>query len=273
MTDFANKTVLITGCASGIGRLMAHKIAARGGSVIMWDVNFEGVEDVRRQLTGWGYSAAAMQCDLSDGEAIRATAAEALDRFGPVDILINNAGIVSGRPVVELTDEAIVRTFQVNTLAVIRTIRAFLPAMREQGSGHIVSVASAAGYLGAPKLSDYAASKAAVIGFDDVLRLELREDGYGGRIRTTVIAPFFVNTGMFAGVQTRFPWLLPIQEPEAVARQIVRAIEKNKERVITPPGVLTVFPGRLLPVPLFDALVRFTGVTTTTRNFSGPGGV
>jgi len=117
MTSFAGKNVLITGSASGIGRLMAHKIAA-----LLWDIDRPGLEALCDQLERWGYRAAAYhQCDLSDREEIEDTARQVLAEQGDVDILINNAGIVSGKPLLELSDDAIRRTFDINTLALFRT--------------------------------------------------------------------------------------------------------------------------------------------------------
>jgi all-trans-retinol dehydrogenase (NAD+) len=272
MTKLAGKNVLITGSASGIGRLMAQKIAARGANVILWDIDLAGLEALSDQLQRWGYrSAAYQQCDLSDREDIEGTAQRVLAEHGPVDVLINNAGIVSGKPLLELTDEAIQRTFDINTLALFRTTRCFLPAMIQKGSGHIVTVASAGGLIGVPKMTDYSASKFAAVGFDESLRVELRRLGYT-KIRTTIVCPYFISTGMFKGVKTRFPFLLPIMEPDDVASKIVGAVEKNKERLLMPPFVLALFPTRLLPPTLFDGVVSFFGINHTMDDFKGRGG-
>ena len=187
-----------------------------------------------------------------------------------MDILINNAGIVSGKPLLELSDDAIRRTFDINTLALFRTTRCFLPGMIRKGSGHIVTIASAGGLIGVPRMTDYSASKFAAVGFDESLRVELKRMGYRD-IRTTVVCPYFINTGMFRGVKTRFPFLLPIMEPDDVASQIVGAIEKNKARLIMPPFVLSLFPTRLLPPALFDHVVTFFGINHTMDEFKGRG--
>lgn len=272
MTTFAGKNALITGAASGIGRLMAQKAAVRGANVIMWDLNLAGLETLSDQIEGWGYRAAAyQQCDLSSREEIEENARRVLAEHGPVDILINNAGIVSGKPLLELTDEAIERTFEVNTLSLFRTTRAFLPAMIERNSGHIVTIASAGGLIGVPRMTDYSASKFAAVGFDDSLRVELKRLGYRG-IRTTLVCPYYINTGMFKGVKTRIPWLLPIQEPEDAANKIINAIEKNKQRLIMPPFALVTYPGRLLPMSLFDRIADFVGINNSMDDFKGRGG-
>ena len=165
--------------------------------------------------------------------------------------------------------KAIERTFDVNALAHFWTVRAFLPAMVERNRGHIVTVASAGGLVAAPRLADYSASKFAAVGFDEALRLELASQGLD--IKTTLVCPFYVKTGMFEGVKTRFSWLLPILEPEYVADRIVKAIEKNRRRLIMPRFAYTSFALRLLPVPVFDFLIDFFGVSRSMENFTGRG--
>ena len=269
MTSFDGKNVLITGSASGIGRLMAQKIAAKGGKVILWDLNLSGLQSLHDQLVRWGYNSAAYhQCNLSDREEIKATAQRVLAEQGPVDILINNAGVVSGKPLLELSDEAIERTFGVNALSLFWTTRAFLPAMLEKNSGHIVTIASAGGLIGVPKMTDYSASKFAAVGFDDALRVELKRMGHRG-IRTTIVCPYYINTGMFDGVKTRVPWLLPIMEPEEAVNKIINAIEKDKRRLVMPPFALITYPGRLLPIPVFDRLADFFGINSSMDDFTG----
>src|SRR5207247_8346795 len=137
-------------------------------------------------------------------------------------ILINNAGVVSGKGLLEISEEAIQRTFDVNTLALFWTTRAFLPGMIARDRGHVVTIASAAGIVGTSRLVDYCASKHAAVGFNEALRLELKRQG--NKVVTTVVCPFYISTGMFEGVKTRFPLLLPILEPQKVADRIVDAI-------------------------------------------------
>ena len=151
---------------------------------------------------------------------------------GDVDVLVNNAGIVSGRPLLELPDERIERTFAVNTLALFWTTKAFLPAMKARGSGHIVTVASAAGLIGTARETDYAASKFAAVGFNEALRQELRRSAPG--VQTTVVCPFYVDTGMFKGVKTRFPLLLPVLKEQDVADRVLKAIQHDQPLVQMP---------------------------------------
>src|SRR5262249_39176933 len=161
-------------------------------------------------------------CNLRDRAAVAATAAATLRECGPVDILVNNAGVVSGKTLLAASEDDIVRTFDVNTLALFWTTRAFLPAMIERGSGHVVTIASAAGLVGTSRLVDYCSSKHAAVGFDEALRLELRR--LRSQVLTTVVCPFYISTGMFEGVKTRLPLLLPILTPEYATDRIVAAI-------------------------------------------------
>jgi all-trans-retinol dehydrogenase (NAD+) len=269
MTDFRDRKVLVTGAGNGIGLLMAERIAMRGGRLILWDVDAIALEKARARVASLGDVLDVHACDLSDRESIEAAAARVIAGHGGVDVLINNAGIVSGKRLLEDSDEAIVKTFSVNTLALFRTVRAFLPGMMDAGSGHIVTIASASGIAAAPRLTVYSASKAAAIGFDEALRLELGRDG--APIRTTVVCPFYIATGMFEGVRTRFPALLPILEPGYVADRIVAAIEGDRARLVLPRFVMTTYLLRVLPVAWFDALLDFFGVTHSMDDFTGRG--
>lgn len=266
MTRFAGSHVLITGAGSGIGRLMAGKIAARGAHTILWDIDAPALEALAEGLSQQGQPCSTYVCDVSDREAVRVTAQRVLEEVGSVDILINNAGIVSGKPLLEMSDEAIQRTFAVNTLALFWTTRAFLPAMLEQQRGHIVTIASAAGIAGTARLTDYCASKHAAVGFDEALRVELRHLGHP--VRTTVVCPYYVATGMFEGTRSSSP-LLPIQDPEVVAERIVGAIRKDRARVFLPWILPSSYLFRLFPTALFDAVMRVLGVSHSMDEFTG----
>ena len=270
MSDFAGKNVLITGAASGIGRLMALKIGAQRGQLVLWDVNPQGLDKVRGEIEAQGGRASSYVCNLTDRRAIADAAAKTLQERGPIDILINNAGVVSGKTIQEASEEDIQRTFDVNVLALFWTTRAFLPKMLERNSGHIVTIASAAGIVGTSRLVDYCSSKHAAVGFDEALRLELKRER--SKVVTTVVCPFYISTGMFEGVKTRFPRLLPILEPDRVATRIVDAIRKNRRRLLLPPFVYTTYLARILPVSVFDGIMEFFGVNKSMDEFTGRAG-
>jgi all-trans-retinol dehydrogenase (NAD+) len=264
MTAIAGSHVLVTGAASGLGRRIALGVARRKGSLSLWDVNGEGVLAVREEVLGLGASADASVVDVSDREAVY-EAARHIAR--PVDVLVNNAGVVNGRSLLELSDESIARSFSVNALSLFWTTKAFLPGMIARRRGHVVTIASAGGLLGVPKLTDYCASKWAAVGFDESLRVELKKSA--PEVRTTVVCPFFIATGMFAGVKTRFSFLLPIQDEEEVSERILEAIESDRRRLLMPWMVHTIAPLRLLPVSWFDWVARFMGIHASMDDFLG----
>jgi all-trans-retinol dehydrogenase (NAD+) len=269
MSEIAGRTVLITGGASGVGRRVALRLASLGGRVVLWDINREALDRALGEVTGagGGRQAAGYLCDIADREGVYATAARVQREVGAVDILINNAGIVSGKSFLELPDAQIEATFKINALALFWTGKAFLPAMIERNHGHIVTMGSASGYIGVAKLTDYAASKWAAVGFDESLRVELRRRAPG--VVTTIVCPYYIDTGMFRGVKTRFPLLLPILDEQTVADRIVRAIQRNRRRLVLPRLVGLVPLMRLLPVPLFDAVANFLGVNASMDDFAG----
>lgn len=270
MTAIKSRRALVTGAASGIGRLLATQLANAGASLVLWDVDTVGLKQVQAELTGAGHTVDVYTCDLGSREDIAAVAAQTLSTSGPIDILVNNAGIVSGKNLLAISDEEIEQTFQVNTLALFWTVRAFLPSMLERDSGHLVTIASAAGLAGTAKLTDYCSSKFAAVGFDESLRLELRRQN--SKVVTTIVCPFYVDTGMFDGVKTRFSWLLPILKPETVVNRIINAIQKDRRRLVMPWFIYTSWPGRLLPVSWFDALMSFFGISNSMDDFRGAAG-
>lgn len=267
MQNFFDQQILITGASSGIGKMMAETFAAEGARVIVWGLERVALEAVDKEMSERGLRCATYLCDVSRRDSVYDTAKRVIREHGPIDILINNAGVVSGRPLLEISDAEIELTFGVNALAPIWTTRAFLPAMIERGRGHIVTIASAAGLIGAPRLTDYAASKHAAVGFDDALRSELRHLGHRG-IRTTVVCAYFISTGMFEGARAATP-LFPILTPDYATRQIVRAIRRGRRRLLLPRAVGLVFLARLLPTPIFDWMMRALGVTRSMDGFTG----
>jgi len=265
--NLKGKTAVITGGASGLGRLVSLDLARRGVRVIAWDLAQSALDALVADAQAFGGDVVPAVVDVSDKAAVYAAAGKILADRGLVDILVNNAGIVSGKNLLETSDEKIEKTFQVNVLAHFWTVKAFLPAMIAQNTGHILTISSAAGLIGVCGLSDYSASKFAVFGFNESLRMELRK--MKSRVRTTIVSPFYTNTGLFAGVKTMIPLLLPILEPEVVAGRIVKAIVKGQKRVITPRFVYVALPLRILPVGFFDVVSDICGISSSMDHFTG----
>jgi len=169
--------------------------------------------------------------------------------------------------VLETTDRDVQRSFEVNTIAHYRTVREFLPGMIARDRGSVVTIASAAGLVGVPRLSDYNGSKFGAVGFAQSLREELRH--MGSHVHTLLYCPYYISTGMFAGVKTKFSLVLPILTPEKVATQVLDAIDKGTQFKVHPPIVRVVQILQAFPVPFMDAMVEFFGVADTMNEFKG----
>ncbi len=270
MKSIQGQVALVTGGASGIGRLLALALAERGAKVAVWDASEANLRSLEAEAGAAGLSIFIARCDVADRDAVYESARALVAEAGPVDILVNNAGIVSGTRFLDTDDEKLRRTMDVNVNSNFWTAKAFLPSMLERNRGHLVTISSAAGLIGVTGLADYSASKFAVFGFHEALRMELRRRK--SAVATTVICPFFIDTGMFAGVRTRFPFLLPIMKSEAAANRILRAILKNKKRLIMPRFVYSVYLLRLFPVGFFDLMADFFGVSASMEEFKGRAG-
>ncbi|HET6663465.1 MAG TPA: SDR family oxidoreductase, partial [Acidimicrobiales bacterium] len=265
MTDLAGRTTLVTGAGSGIGRLLALEVARRGGRLVLWDLDIAAAEAVVEEIRAMKAKAMAYRCDVGDHEEVGQVAQRVLEDFGAVDIVVNNAGVVSGKPFLELTPADVERTFRVNVLSLYWVTGAFLPGMVRRGSGHVVTIASAAGLVGVARQTDYSASKHAAVGFDESLRVELAKSAKG--VHTTVVCPYYIDTGMFEGVKTRFRFLLPILQPDDVVTKIVGAIEADKARLVLPPIVKLLPVAHALPPRLADRLMGFFGVNRSMDQF------
>ncbi|WP_289067722.1 SDR family oxidoreductase [uncultured Bifidobacterium sp.] len=270
---YAGACVVITGAGSGIGRLMALRIVEEGGRVAIWDINGEAARttaDMANAQMGADPSdpkAIAFTVDVTDNAAVQQAAADTIDALGRVNVLINNAGVVSGAPFEDLTEQQIRRTFAVNVLSLFWTTKAFMPALKKQQRAAIVTVASAAGIVAVARQTDYAASKFAAVGFTSSLRSELKKAG--SHIRTLTVCPYYIDTGMFEGVTTKFPLLLPILKEQAVADRIVEAVAKGRERLIMPPFAAVAGFVAALPPKIADPIYGIFGLNEGMDHFTG----
>lgn len=265
--SIASHTVVITGAGSGIGRLMALGAARRGAShVAVWDLNLPAAQAVVTEIQKLGADASAHKVDVSSKTSVDEAAHKTLEKIGRVDLLINNAGVVSGKKFLDLTETDITETYGVNTLALYWTTQAFLPGMLSADRGRVVTIASAAGLAGSATLTDYSGSKHAAVGFMESLRAELRDAG--SAVRTLTVCPFYINTGMFDGVRSGSP-LLRIQPAEPSANRILDTIESSKQELLLPGMVYSVRFFRLLPVTVFDWLADAFGINKAMNAFRG----
>lgn len=193
--SIAGKVVLVTGAASGMGRAIAHVFAAEGARVAVTDRDEDGVMRVVGEITADGASAAGWALDVSDPRRIDAVVAEVGERLGPVDVLVNNAGVSIPAPLGSPDfDEAWENTLAVNLTGYVRTVRACLPMLAREPGGRIVNIASTEGLGATPYLSPYTASKHGVVGLTRSLACELGPQG----VTVNCVCPGPIHTGMTA---------------------------------------------------------------------------
>lgn len=258
----------MTGGGSGIGRLMGlRSLQKQAKRLVVWDINPQSLDEVAAEARALGFAIYPYQVDVADPTAVQATANRVIAEVGVPDILINNAGIVAGKTFLEHSDTDIQQTLGINTMGPMLVCRAFLPAIVARGSGHIVNIASAAGLLPNPRMSVYAASKWALLGWSESLRLEL--EALGKQLHVTTVTPSYIDTGMFAGVKA--PLLTPILKPADITEDILKAVEENKV-ILRKPAIVHLLPllRGILPARLFDRVVgRGFNVYTSMDQFTG----
>ena len=264
---FENANVLITGGASGIGKIMGRMALEKGAKCfIIWDINLVGIEATRKELGKYG-KVKGYVVDVSNNEIVNVAYRKTVEDCGEIDILINCAGIItSNKTFDQQTPDEIVKTMNINTIAPMFVARAMLPDMLKRNRGHVCTIASAGGMISNPKMSVYAASKWGVIGWSDSVRIELQE--MKSDVHFTTVAPYYINTGMFDGVKSR---IIPILKPEYVAKRVIRAIERNKTFRGIPFGFHFIrFWQAILPTRVFDFFFgQVFGIYHTMDQFTG----
>jgi len=185
------KAVLITGGSRGLGLVLARHICARGGNVALIARDSEELVRAKADLAPYGTIVLTIECDLLDNEQIRSAVRRVIDRFGKIDILINNAGIIEVGPLEHLSREDFERAMQLHFWAPYELISQVVPEMRIWGGGRIVNISSIGGKIAVPHLASYSVSKFALTGFSDAVRAELAQDN----IHVTTVAPGMMRTG------------------------------------------------------------------------------
>lgn len=268
MSSFANKHVLITGGGGGLGLLIGiQALKAQASKLIVWDVDQDRLDNIKHKSPQYRNRILTFRTDISDPSQIYRTAKQVLNKISHIDILINNAGIVTGKRFAEHSVDEIEQTISVNQLGMMHTTRAFLPLMIERQTGHIVNIASAAGLMANPGMAVYASSKWGSIGWSESLRLEMAQDQTG--VRVTTVEPSYINTGLFKGVSP--PLLTPMLEAENIADRIIEAVRKNKIHLRAPFMVkLLPFLKGILPTKIFDFIAgRLFRVYHSMDTFEG----
>jgi len=261
--DWGEQIVVVTGGASGMGELLANTLAVRNVTVIVLDVN---------PIITENYNIQYYKCDVSKWEEVQAVSKEIIEEIGQPTVLVNNAGICHGKLLVDLSPEEVQRSFSVNTLAHFYILKAFLPGMIKEKKGHIITMSSVLATAPACRVSDYAATKAAIYAMHDSLRYELDNVHDCPDIRTTVVLPGYVATKMFQGaVISSNPiirFLCPVVQPITVIKAIITALDDQHSQEIFLPFYAGLGPYlRLTPSFVRDFFMNISGANAALEGF------
>ncbi len=258
------QTILITGASAGIGRIACIRLAKQKHRIVLAARSVDKLTQLQSELTAMGVESISVPTDVADPNALETLVKAAVDRFGRIDVLVNNAGIECFSPLDELPVEQILQTIETNLTGAILLTRHVVPVMRKQGYGRIINISSMAGKHGPAYGAVYGATKAGLIAFTQSLRGELSPDG----ILSTVICPGFATSGgiydeIVKETGKKTPLLLGGTTAEAVAAAIEKAIRTS------PPEMLLNVPA-FRPVFLFRDLFPRLGeklILATTLKF------
>jgi NAD(P)-dependent dehydrogenase (short-subunit alcohol dehydrogenase family) len=266
--------IVITGGGSGLGRALALEYARKGWRVAVLDRDIASADAVAAEVETAGGSGLAIACDVTNAEAVDSAATRLRRGWHGLDVLVNNAGIAGSGTVVETPEEDWRRIMEVNLFGVVRVCRAFVPAMIRAGSGHVVNIASAAGFVSAPGMAAYNVSKAGVISLSESLRVELAPHGIG----VSVVCPSFFKTNLledFSGSEEARQMAQRLMEKSPldagdVARLIRRGVQR-KTFMMVPHGDAwgTLMLKRLAPELFFGVVRKRTASMLTRRGSKG----
>lgn len=238
------RVVAITGGARGIGLETAKALAAKGATIVTGDLDADLASREAQALGGRGF-----ELDVTDEDSF----ASFLDRAGRIDVLINNAGVMPTGPFLDQSPALIEQMFAVNVYGVARGVRLALPSMLARGEGQIVNIASVAGRTVAAGMSNYCATKHAVVG----LTRTLVREHHGSGVRFTLVMPTFTRTRMTAGASSN---RIPVAEPTDVAAGIARAVVRPRDELIVPRSAAAlIHVADLLPRKVGDTVSRALG--------------
>jgi len=268
MEQLSGRVAAITGAASGIGRALAVELAGRGTHVALCDVDEVGLAETVATVEGRGVKVTSARVDVADREAVHAWADQVVADHGQVNIVVNNAGVALGAAIDGMSYEDLEWLMGINFWGVVHGTKAFLPHLKASGAGHVVNISSVFGLLGIPSQAAYNASKFAVRGFTDALRMELEIDPCGvsattvhpGGIKTNIARNARIDesvaqiTGDPEQARRDFEKLF-LTTPEKAARQIVQAIVEDKRRALIGPDAKVFDLASRLPAGLVQRVI------------------
>lgn len=262
--DLKNKVVLITGGARGLGLVLAREFAAEGARIAICSRSLEELTDAKEELESRGTEVFEAICDVRNQEEIDQLVGDVCMRFGQIDVLVNNAGVIQVGPLDAQTEKDFEDALNIHFWAPYRMIQTVLPIMRGAGAGRIVNIASIGGKMTVPHLAPYCASKFALVGLSNALRVELAKEN----IFVTTVCPGLMRTGSHVNAyfkgqnEKEFAWFsignaLPVSSisAESAARQIVRATRRgDAEAIISVQAKLAAKMNALFPEMTADIL-------------------
>ncbi len=257
--------MLLTGASRGLGRVLAAALAARGANLALTARSAGALEETAAGLGNDGGHVVTVPCDVSDASSCHALLDRVSEQLGPIDVLVNNAGIQHPGAFAEADLAAVERTLDTNLLGVLRLTRLVLPGMLERRQGHVVTIASLAGKQGAPYNATYSATKAGLVEWTRAVSGELDGTGVG----ISVVCPGFISdVGMFVdSYGKKAPRLVGESTPKDVADALVRAIEKNVlEILVNPVPVRPLLALNAVAPGAANALMRRLGVGRIFRS-------
>src|ERR1051325_2817538 len=235
MKIVTGQTVLLTGANGGLGVYMTRALADRQTKLALVCFPGVGLEALREEVSARGAQAMVLVSDLRDPAQRRSVVEQVREKFGPIDILINDAGVEFTSAYHDLSEENLHDIINVNLEAAMVLTRLVLPEMLQRRRGHIVCISSLAGRSGPAFQEPYAATKAGLVAFTSSLRASYRREG----VSASVVTPGFVEAGIYAKLKARSgcsaPVMLGTSRPETVARAVIRAIERDKPEIIVNP--------------------------------------
>lgn len=229
--SFKGRTVLVTGGSRGLGLVMARQFLEEGARVVLCAREEVELARARDELGGGEQQVLALPCDVGDRTQVEAMVAHVHERFGAVDVLVNNAGLIQVGPLESMTEEDFAEALDVHFWGPLYTTLTVLPEMKRRGWGRIVNIASIGGRVSVPHLVPYSASKFALVGLSDGLRTELAQDG----IRVTTVCPGLMRTGsppnaFFKGDhESEYAWFLVSDSLPGLSMSAERAGRKILE--------------------------------------------
>ncbi|HEY1358400.1 MAG TPA: SDR family oxidoreductase [Thermoleophilaceae bacterium] len=259
VADPAGKVVAVTGAGRGIGRATATALAAAGARVALGDVDADSARSAAEELGG---RAIGLPLDVTDEDSFAGFLGTAEAELGPVDVLVNNAGVMQIGPFAGETEATARRMIDINADGVARGMRLALPAMKERGRGHLINLASTAGRVGVPGAATYCGTKWFVLGLSEAVAAEL----HGTGVDVSCVLPGFVNTELTSGV--RRPAYVRLVEPEDIAEAIVAAVRRPRLHVWVPRSLGPVtYVNSLLPRRLREGAARLLRADTVFLDF------